>query len=104
MTIYYGTELTASVEFSPTQMVYSGVCCPNKQYKTVPNQKDLQDAVEDHLSMYHFHQTALLELARSEYSPDSHEWEYGAHLTGSKLLEQSEWLIEQISRLNSSES
>lgn len=104
MTVYYCTEQSTSTGFLSTQVAYRGVRCPESQYKTVPTQKDLQDAVEDHLSMYHYHQTALLELARSESAPDSHEWEYGAYLTGSKLLEQSEWLIDQLSRGNRTES
>lgn len=66
------------------------------EYETLSPRKDLQDAFEDHLAMYHYHQTALLELARSEYAPDMDEWEYGAYLIGLKLQEQSEWLLQQL--------
>ena len=98
MTVYYCDKqlIPFTLQVKPTGL--RSVCCPEPKYETASPQKNLQDTLEDHLAMYHYHQTALLELARSEYAPDANEWEYGAYLTGLKLQEQSEWLLQQLSQ------
>lgn len=104
MTIYYSTN--QSTTYSAPSRVYPlrAVRSPQADYDTDVIEKNLQDQLEDHLAVYHYHQTALLELARSETVPDSADWEYGAYLLGEKLQSQSVSLLKQLPKSKHTDS
>ena len=105
--IYYSTNqstVNQSTDCSVASKVYPlrAVRSPQADYETDATEKDLQDQLENLLAIYHYHQTALLELARNETVPDSADWEYGAYLLGKKLKLQSEILLKQLPGLKNS--
>ena len=95
MTIYYSDLSTAAPEVLQLYPPRS-VCCADADYDIQLEEKALADQLEDLLALYHYHQTALLELVRSDAAADSGDWEYGAHLLGVKLQQQSKNLLKQL--------
>ena len=95
MTINYSTNQSIANSVSSKAYPLRAVRSPQAEYETEFMEKDWQDRLEDHMAIYHYHQTALLELARSEFVADSAAWEYGAYLLGEKLQRQSEILLKQ---------
>ena len=56
----------------------------------------LCDQLEQHLARYHFHHLSLMAMGKEEH--DSNDWEFGAHLTGLALQEESESLMTALSQ------
>jgi len=77
--------------------------CATQEYSvrepTQPTLSELQNALEDHLAVCHYHQTALVTLATHETTADKNEWELGAHLTNHQLQKRSEQLIKQLNHI-----
>lgn len=94
-------------DFAPRALM---VCSPSAEYNAggnkpsatgdqgsdldeLPSMANLQDALENHLAQYHYHQAALLALVADPDGPESSEWEFGAHTLSRELQERSHELI-----------
>jgi|GEM_PF-7126192 len=84
---------------------YSANTSPTKSSTTTPTPiTTLCDQLEQHLARYHFHHLSLMAMGKEEY--DNSDWEFGAHLAGRSLQEESELLMTTLSqhKLSSSRS
>lgn len=76
--------------------------CSSSEYRvsSTPDADTLKARLENHLSMCHYHQIALLQLATCDNTPDRSEWELGAHLINYQLRQRSDTLIKQLCKIH----